>query len=323
MKRLAAAAFAAALLATACGSDDEEAEDTAPAATAAPVTDAPATSADAPETTAASETTAAGTETTAGGAEGDSCAAGKTLEEGVLTVATGNPAFEPWVVGDAPESGEGFEAAVAYAVAEEMGFGADQVKWVRTSFDEAIAPGPKNFDFNLQQFTITEERDETVDFSMPYYSTNQAIVALEGSPAIGAVSTADLKDVKFGAQAGTTSLQFITDVIQPNEEPFAYNDNADAKQALESNQIDAIVVDLPTAFYIADVEIEDASVVGQFPPTEGIASDSFGLVFAEGNPLRDCADEAIGALLADDRLPALESQWLADYTDAPLIGQPG
>jgi polar amino acid transport system substrate-binding protein len=236
----------------------------------------------------------------------------------VLTIAT-----EPWVVGDNPESGEGFEAAVAYAVAEEMGFGKDQVKWVRTSFDEAIAPGPKNFDFNLQQFSISPERTAVVSMSDPYYSTNQAIVGFDDSPAAGAVSTADLKDVKFGAQAGTTSLQYITDVIQPDEEPFAYNDNADAKQALESQQIDAIVVDLPTAFYIADVEIGEASVLGQFPPSDDFPADEFGLVFEKDNPLVECANQAIGALYADDRLPLIESQWLADYTGAPLISEPG
>jgi polar amino acid transport system substrate-binding protein len=253
----------------------------------------------------------------------DACADITTLEEGVLTIATGAPAFEPWVVGDAPESGEGFEAAVAHAIAQEMGFAEENVTWVRTSFDEAIAPGPKNFDFNLQQFSITPERTAVVTMSNPYYATNQAIVGLEGSAAEGAVSTADLKDVKFGAQAGTTSLQYITDVIQPDEEPFAYNDNADAKQALESNQIDAIVVDLPTAFFISAVEIEGSKVIGQFPPSADFPADEFGLVFEKDNPLVDCANQAIGALQADDRLAAIESQWLADYTGAPLISEPG
>lgn len=313
MKRTTAAAIlAATLVVAACGSDDEESSDsTASAATAAPTTESASTAA--PDTAAPDTTTAAV----------DPCADVTTLDEGTLTIATGNPAFEPWVVGDAPESGEGFEAAVAYAIAEEMGFPAEQVTWVRTSFDEAIAPGAKNFDFNLQQFSITPERTEVISMSNPYYATNQAIVGLEGSAAAGAVSTADLKDVKFGAQAGTTSLQYILDIIQPDEEPFAYNDNADAKQALESNQIDAIVVDLPTAFYIAAVELEGASVIGQFPPSADFPADEFGLVFEKDNPLVDCANQAIGALLADDRLPAIESQWLADYTGAPLISEPG
>jgi polar amino acid transport system substrate-binding protein len=204
-----------------------------------------------------------------------------------------------------------------------MGFTEDQVTWVRTSFDEAIAPGPKNFDFNLQQFSITPERTEVVSMSDPYYATNQAVVGFEDSDASGAVSTEDLKGLSLGAQAGTTSFQFIVDVIQPDEEPFAYNDNADAKQALESQQIDAIVVDLPTAFFIAAVEIEGAKVIGRFPPNEDIPADEFGLVFEKDNPLVECANVALDAIRSDGTLAAIEQEWLADYTDAPLISQPG
>ena len=332
MKRCAAAALVAgAMLLGACGSDDDEATDTTAtgATTATTATGAGTATTGATDTTAASDTTAAGTETTgdpAGGivpAVGEECENPETLEDGVLTIATGNPAFEPWVVGDAPESGEGFEAAVAYAVAEEMGFDKEAVTWVRTSFDEAIAPGPKNFDFNLQQFSITPERTAVVSMSDPYYATNQAIVGFEDSDAAGAVSTADLQGLKLGAQAGTTSFQFIVDVIQPEEEPFAYNDNADAKQALDSKQIDAIVVDLPTAFYIAAVEIEGAKVIGQFPPSDAILADDFGLVFEKDNPLVNCANVALDALRSSGQLAEIEQQWLADYTDAPLIGQPG
>ncbi|MFM8266344.1 MAG: transporter substrate-binding domain-containing protein, partial [Acidimicrobiia bacterium] len=151
---------------------------------------------------------------------GNDCTAGKTLAEGKLTIATGNPAYEPWVVGDKPESKEGFEAAVAYGVAAEMGFSDENVVWVRTGFDEAIQPGAKNFDFNLQQFSITEERKATVSFSEPYYSTNQALVGFADSPAANFTKVSEMKDLKFGAQAGTTSLDFITKVIQPNSEPF-------------------------------------------------------------------------------------------------------
>jgi polar amino acid transport system substrate-binding protein len=173
-----------------------------------------------------SDTTAA-----AGAGTGNECTSDKTLTADTLTIGTGTPAYSPWVENDAPESKEGFEAAVAYAVAAELGFGDAAVKWVRTGFDEAVQPGKKNFDFNLQQFTITDERKKTVSFSASYYSTNQAVVALEGSPAIGATTVADLKDVKFGAQTGTTSLDFITNVIKPTAEPFAYDDNAGAKAA--------------------------------------------------------------------------------------------
>ena len=255
----------------------------------------------------------------ASGGAGNECTNGKTLAEGKLTIATGNPAYSPWVENDKPESKEGFEAAVAYAVAGQLGFTDENVTWVRTDFDSAIQPGAKNFDFNMQQFSITEERKANVDFSDPYYTTNQAVVALAGSAAAGATTVADLKDVKFGAQAGTTSLEFITSVIQPTNEPFVYDDNAGAKAALEAKQIDAIVVDLPTAFYIAAVEIEGASVVGQFPAQEGAAADQFGMVFDKGNALVSCVNEALAALEADGSLAAIVQTWLADKTNAPVI----
>ena len=254
-----------------------------------------------------------------GSGTGNDCTSGKTLSEGVLTIGTGNPAFSPWVENDAPESGEGFEAAVAYAVAEEMGFSAENVTWVRTSFDEAIQPGAKNFDFNLQQYSITEERKQTVTFSDPYYTTNQAIVGYSDSAAAGASSVADVRDLKFGVQSGTTSLEFLTNVVQPTNEPFVYDDNAAAKAALEAKQIDAIVVDLPTAFYIAAVEIEGAAVLGQFPAGEGVAADQFGMVFDLDNPLADCVNEALASLKDSGDLAAIEQTWLADKTSAPVI----
>jgi polar amino acid transport system substrate-binding protein len=292
MRRTAIAALlVGGLLVTACGDDDD--------------TD--------------SSETAAPDGTSAPDDSGTTCADGKTLTDGTLTIATGEPAFEPWVVGDAPESGEGFEAAVAYAVAREMGFGEDQVTWVRTTFDEAIQPGVKNFDFNLQQYSISPEREEAVSFSDPYYSSNQAIVALEGSPAEGATTVADLKDVKFGAQAGTTSLAFITDVIQPDTEPFVYDDNVGAKAALEANQIDAIVADLPTALFISAVEIEGSSVVGQFPGDAGETTDDFGLLFEKDNPLVECADAAIATLRDSGELQEITDQWLVTEGVAPVI----
>ena len=258
-----------------------------------------------------------------GGASGDGtgndCTAGKTLTDGTLTIATGNPAYEPWVVGDAPESGEGFEAAVAYAVAGALGYADANVAWVRTGFDEAIQPGAKNFDFNLQQYSITDERKQTVSFSEPYYTSNQAVVGFADSPAVGAESVADLRGLKFGAQSGTTSLAFITDVIKPDAEPFVYDDNAAAKAALEAKQIDAIVVDLPTAFYIAAVEIEGGTVIGQFPASEGAEADRFGMVFDLDNPLVECVDAALASLREDGTLAAIEQEWLADKTNAPVI----
>ncbi len=293
--RLIALGAAAIVGLAACGGSDEATEDSADEVTEESV-----------------EETASGT--------GNDCTAGKTLTEGKLTIATGNPAYEPWVVGDAPESKEGFEAAVAYGVAEEMGFTDDNVVWVRTGFDEAIQPGAKNFDFNLQQYSITEERKATVSFSDPYYSTNQALVAFADSPVASATSVSELKGLKFGAQAGTTSLEFITSVIQPDAEPFAYDDNAAAKAALEAKQIDAIVVDLPTALYISAVEIEGSKVVGQFPPSEVAPGDDFGMVFDLNNPLVECVNEALSRMRdLTYELVSIEETWLSGYTGAPVI----
>ena len=249
----------------------------------------------------------------------DSSSACPTIESGKLTIATGTPAFEPWVVGDAPESGEGFEAAIAYAVAGELGYTNENIVWVRTGFDEAIQPGAKNFDFNLQQYSITEERKATVSFSDPYYSTNQAVVGFTDSPVASATKLSELKELKFGAQSGTTSLDFIVNVIKPSSEPFIYDDNAGAKAALEAKQIDAIVVDLPTAFYISAVEIEGSKVIGQFPLSDAVAADNFGLLFDKDNKLVDCVNTALGALKESGKLAEIEKTWLADKTNAPVI----
>jgi polar amino acid transport system substrate-binding protein len=251
--------------------------------------------------------------------DGDACS--NTLEDGVLTIATGNPAFFPWVIDDAPETGEGFEAAVALAVGTEMGYEGDAVKWIRTDFSAATQPGAKDFDFNLQQFSITDERKATIDLSLPYFTSNQAIVALDGSPAEGATSIADLKDVKFGAQAGTTSLEFITEVIQPNQEPFAYDDNVGAKAALEANQIDAAVFDLPTALFVSGVEIEGSSVTGQFPAEAGEDTDQYGLVLEKDSALTPCVDAAITTITDSGQLADLTNEWLADFTGAPVISE--
>jgi polar amino acid transport system substrate-binding protein len=295
-RKLLAVAAAASLVLAACGDDDDAADE--------------------PTTTEAPD----GTDAPSGSAAPDAeCAAGKTITDGVLTIATGEPAFPPYVVDDTPENGEGFEAAVAYAVATEMGFANDAVTWVRTTFEQAIQPGAKDFDFNLQQYTITDERAEVVTFSDPYYSTNQAIVALDGSPAEGATSIDDLKDVRFGVQAGTTSLAFATDVIQPENEVQVYNDNAAAKAALEANQIDAIVADLPTALYISAVEIEGSSVVGQFPTDAGGQADEFGMVFEKDNPLVECVNAALAALTESGELEAITNEWMVNDAVAPVI----
>jgi len=258
-------------------------------------------------------------EVVAGG--GNECTAGKTLAESTLTIGTGAPAYSPWVENDAPESGEGFESAVAYAVAEQMGFAKENVTWVRTTFDEAIQPGAKNFDFNLQQYSITDERKETVSFSDSYYTTNQAMVGYADSPVASMTTLEELASVKFGVQSGTTSLDFVTNVIAPTTEPYVYDDNAAAKAALEAKQIDAIVVDLPTALYISAVEIEGTKVVGQFPAEAGGTTDEFGMVFDLDNPLVDCVNTALAQLRQVGTLDAIEQQWLSDNITAPVISE--
>lgn len=248
---------------------------------------------------------------------GDICAAGKTVTEGKLTIATGEPAFPPYVINDAtPEDGQGFEAAVAMAVAEEMGFAAADVVWVRTAFDAAIAPGPKDFDFNLQQYTITPERAEVVTFSQGYYTSSQAIFGLADSPAASATTLEDLKGLKIGVAAGTTSITYVEEVIQPDSEPLIFNDNAAAKEALDSNQIDAIVSDLPTALYITAVEMEGTTVYGQI---EGSGTDEFGLLMSKDNPIAECVDEALTALKESGELEAITTTWMSEYVEAPVI----
>ena len=238
-----------------------------------------------------------------------------TIENGVLTIATGEPAYYPWVIDDAPESGEGFEAAVAYAVATQLGFSKDEVKWVRTTFDSAVTPGEKNFDFNLQQFSITEERKAAVDFSSPYYTAPQAIVSFKGSKIEGKSSLADLKDAKLGAAVGTTSLDAIE--TQIGTKASVFNDNAAGVSALKNKQIDGLVVDLPTAFYLAGVEVENGIIVGQLPSTG--SGDQFGLLLTKGSPLTSCVSGAVDAITVDGTLAGITDTWLATNTGSPVL----
>ena len=241
----------------------------------------------------------------------------QTLTPGKLTIGTGLPAYEPWVVGDAPESGEGFEAAVAYAIAAELGFAPEDVVWVRTTFDEAIQPGAKTFDFNLQQYSITPEREANVDFSTPYYNTTQAVITVAGSAAENVTDIAGLKGLLIGAASGTTSFAAIEDVIQPTAGAQAFNSNDDAKLALTNGQVDAIVVDLPTALYLTAVELDGGKILGQL---EGAASgDSFGLVLDKGSPLTAAVSAAIDRLRESGKLAEIEATWLADYAGAPVL----
>lgn len=252
-------------------------------------------------------------------AEGVSCAKEDLVlvSEGVLTVGTDDPAFPPWFDFD-PTSGNGFESAVAYAIAEELGFSRDEVVWTVVPFNASYAPGPKDFDFDINQISITAERAQAVTFSDGYYSVNQAIIGYTGSAAIGATSVSELRGLRLGAQVGTTSLAFITDVIRPDVEPLVFDTNNDAKSAFEAGTLDALVLDLPTAFYVAAVEIEDAEVIGQFPSV-GDAPEQFGMLFELGNPLATCVNEALARLRTSGALAGIEQAQLAEATNAPVI----
>lgn len=244
---------------------------------------------------------------------------GDTVTAGKLTIATGEPAYYPWVIDDKPEAGKGFEAAVAYAVAEEMGYAKDQVVWVRTVFDAAIAPGPKDFDLNLQQFSITDERKAAVDFSSPYYQTSQVVITVEGSPAADATTLADLKPLLVGAATGTTSFTAIETLIAPDLGAQAFSSNDDAKLALESGTVDAIVVDLPTAFYLTGVELTGGKIIGQLPADAATAGDAFGFVLEKDSPLTASVTAAVDALRTSGALDELAATWLADAGEAPLL----
>jgi polar amino acid transport system substrate-binding protein len=248
------------------------------------------------------------------------CATGLTLEDGKLTIATGNPAYFPWVMDDAPESKKGFEAAVAYAVANEMGFSDDQVVWTRSSFDEAIQPGAKNFDFNLQQFSITEERDEIVDFSLPYYAAAMAVLTRQTAIDNGATAELGaLKGLIWGADANTTAVPMLTSIIAPDADPLLYGDNADVVEAMKANQIDAALFDLPTALYLSAVVLEDGVILGQFPADRSEEPDEFGFLLEEGNPLKTCIDGALTAMKSNGTLAAIEAEWLSETTGVPVI----
>ncbi len=239
-------------------------------------------------------------------------------DEGVLTIGTDSPAYDPWFSNNDPSNGKGFESAVAYAVAEEMGFTAEDVKWIKVGFNSVAKPGEKDFDFDINQISITPERDKVVDFSEGYYTAAQAVIALKGSPAAEATSLDDLKGLKLGAQTGTTSLTAIREVIQPDEEPAVLDDTNVAKQQLENGQLDAIVADLPTAFYISAVEIPGSTLVGQFQ-VEGDETEEFGMLFEQGSELLPCVNLALETLKEDGTLEQIEQEWLSDVVSVPEL----
>ncbi|MEU3548643.1 ABC transporter substrate-binding protein [Streptomyces longwoodensis] len=248
------------------------------------------------------------------------CAPGKlaTRTSGKLTVATDEPAYEPWFKDDKPANGQGYESAVAYAVAQRLGYDKSAVVWQSVSFNKAFAPGEKTFDFDVNQVSISDERKKAVDFSSGYYDVRQAVIALKGTKAARAKSIADLKGLKLGAQVGTTSLDYIDDVVRPTHQAAVYAKNDQAKSALKNGQVDAIVTDLPTAFYITAAEVTDGTIVGQFENKAG-TPEQFGLVLDKGSALTSCVTTAVDALRKDGTLARLEQQWLSDAVDAPVL----
>jgi polar amino acid transport system substrate-binding protein len=237
---------------------------------------------------------------------------------GQLTVATSSPAFPPWVINDDPSNGKGYESAVAYAVADKLGFTKDEVHWVREDFNRSYAPGKKDFDFDINQISITPKRAQAVDFSDGYYDAAQALVTLKDSPLADATSIADLKDAKLGAQVGTTSLTAITDDVKPAQDPLIYDTTNDAKSALQNGQIDGIVVDLPTAFYITAVQIPHSTIVGQFRSTTG-QGEQFGMLFQKGNSLVPCVNQALSEVKSSGELAQIEKRWLSQVVNVPVL----
>jgi polar amino acid transport system substrate-binding protein len=248
------------------------------------------------------------------GSTADTCAKDNLtlVTPGTLTVGTDQPAYPPWVLKNDPASGKGYEAAVAYEIADRLGFSQDEVDWVTVPFNKSYAPGPKDFDFDINQISVTPEREQVVSFSDSYYDVSQALIVNDGTPIASATSVSDLKDYKFGAQIGTTSLQFINDVIQPTQQSSVFDSTSDALTALKNGQIDGTVLDLPTASYSAG---KGQSVVGQFEST----GEHFGLLFEKGNPLVTCVNTALDDMRAGGVLDDLQTKYLADYLDVPTI----
>ena len=255
------------------------------------------------------------------------CSAGSLnlLTAGTLTVGADNPAFPPWFGGTEkkpwkvsdPYSGKGYESAVTYAIANQLGFAKSAVKWTYVPFSNSFRPGKKPFDVYITQVSITPERAKAVTFSKPYYYVNQAVVGRKGKPIASVRSVAGLKKYKLGAQLGTTSYQYIVDHIKPSSQPLVYKTNDLAVQALKNGLIDGLVVDLPTAFYVTAVQVSDGTIVGQFP--SGASKEGFGLVLAKGNPLVTCVNKAIDRLWTNGTIKTLQRIWLAKATGAPVL----
>jgi len=269
------------------------------------------------------------TESTATAAAGCDMGQLQLVDAGKLTIGTDNPAFPPWFDGGTPKgskweindpsTGKGFESAVAYAVAQKLGFTKNEVQWTVVPFNNSFKPGPKSFDFDINQISVTDARDRAVDFSDSYYEVNQALVANKGTPITNAKSIDDLKEYKLGAQIGTTSLGYIQDTIEPSGDARVYDTSNDAVAALNAKQIDGLVVDLPTAFFLVGAgEVKKGTVVGQFEGSGG-EQEHFGMLFEEGNPLRDCVDDALAELKDDGTLDKIQQEWLSEKASAPVL----
>ena len=240
----------------------------------------------------------------------------ETLESGKLTVATDKPAFPPYFVDDDPTNGKGFESAVAYAIADQLGFAKGDVNWVVEPFNSSYAPGPKDFDFDVNQISITPKRAEAVDFSAPYYVAEQAIVALKDSDLANATSLADFADATIGVQIGTTSQEAVDASIAPSTPPKVFDTSNDVVTALKNEQVDAVVVDVPTAYFLTAVQVPEGTTVGQFPAPGG---DEWGALLQKDSPLTACVSAAIEELSASGDLPAIEKRWMSDVTNAPVL----
>jgi polar amino acid transport system substrate-binding protein len=232
------------------------------------------------------------------------------FKDGVLTVATDRPAYPPWFEGD-PENYSGFEGELASEIAERMDL---PIEWVVEPFNKSYAPGAKDYDFDINQITITPEREEAVDFSDGYFDNAQGVLVLKDSAFADAQSISDLKDARLGAQVGTTSLDFINETVQPNEDPKIFDTTNDARSALESGQIDALVTDLVTTVYLRDIEIDNSVVVGQYPRNE-----QFGMLFEQGNPLVGCVNQVLAEIKEDGTLRELEEEYLQQYLSVPTL----
>ena len=233
---------------------------------------------------------------------------------GTLTVATDSPAFPPYVVDDDPTNGKGFESAVAYEIAGKLGFAKSEVKWIRVPFNSTFAPGPKKYDFDVNQVSIKPARLKGADFSTPYYTTPQGVLVAGDSSLVGATSVADLKDAQIGVQVGTTSLDAVNAVIAPSKQPRVFNNSNDVVRALKNGQVDAIVTDLPTTLYLRDAVVDGSKLVGQFAAPGG---DDWGAVLEKGSALTDCVSSAITQLKDSGELTAITEQWIG--AEAPVL----